>query len=140
MDLIVVLDEGPQGPDVRADGVRRRWERLQRAVPCVRWIIDVPCVYEETELRELTGSFGLTYGLDDDRAAASRQAGYYGQRSTIDRFRMLTRPGLYAATDGWHLLAGPERRPPEPARDRRFEVFVRSGDGGSRRGEEACSC
>ena len=121
VDLVVVLEEGPEGPDVRAGRVRGRWDRLQRAFPCVRWIVDAPCVYEETELRDLVGSSGLTYGLDHNSAAASRQAGYFGERSTIDRFRMLTRPGLYAATDGWHRLAGPERRPHEPARDRQQE-------------------
>jgi hypothetical protein len=45
-------------------------------------------------------------------------AAYHGERAFRDNFRMLGRPGLHDTVAGWRLLTGPDRRPPEPERDR----------------------
>jgi hypothetical protein len=117
IDLIVVLGGRREHPDVARCRVRRRWDRFGRAIPPLALIVDVPRVYQDTELGELVGSSALTYGLDPDLVKDPRQAAYSGNQASLDRARVLTRPRLYGATEGWHRLAGPERRPREPARD-----------------------
>jgi hypothetical protein len=44
-----------------------------------------------------------------------------GPGPTLDRDRMLARPGLFGSTADWRLLGGPDRRPPEPTRDRQSQ-------------------
>lgn len=115
VDVAVVLPADPAGHGVAAERVRRRWERLRGAVPAVQLLVDWPRVYEDADLRDLVGTSALTYGLEGG------DAGYFGERASLDRLRMLERPGLHATAAGWRRLTGPERRPPEPRREEDVE-------------------
>jgi hypothetical protein len=117
VDLTIVLAQDPGGPCVAARRVRQRWDRLRRALPCTELLVDLPCIYEDAELGDLAGSSALNYGLDHPAWTGRGRAGYLGDAASLDTVRMLERPGLYGTTAGWRLLSGPERRPPEPARD-----------------------
>jgi hypothetical protein len=77
-------------------------------------VFDYPLIFEERELREVAGSSALTHGLN---GAGPPRASYFGDGASPGRTRMLERPGLYWSTADWQLLAGPDRRPREPARD-----------------------
>lgn len=107
VDLTIVLAEDRSRQGAAARRARARRDRMRRALPFNRLVLDWPCVYEEGELRDLAASSALTYdGL-----------GYLGDRASLDRILMLERPGLYSATAGWHLIAGPGVQVPEPARE-----------------------
>jgi len=109
VDLVVLLGNGRAS---RA-GVHLRWERLRRRLPLFARLVDRPRVHPVEELGLLLGCSAYTVGLDDDGGVAPA-----GDRfSLLDRNRLLERPGLYDTTRAWRLLAGHERRPPEPPRD-----------------------
>ena len=110
LDMVLVPAGDPGAPGTAAARIRRRWERLRSAFPPVALVVDGPRAHEEAELRELAGQSTLTLG--------SGGSAYFGDGATLDRLRMLERPGLYGATAGWQRLRGPDRRPPEPRRDR----------------------
>jgi predicted nucleotidyltransferase len=114
IDVAVVLSPDRGGRGVARERVTGRWTRLLRAFRPTDLLLDYPLVYEEDELREVAGATALTYGLDEP---GERRAAYNGDGVSEDRIRLLERPGLYGATDDWRLLTGPDRRPPEPARD-----------------------
>ena len=114
LDLALVPARDPRAPGAAAQRLRRRWERLRRAFPPATLVVDWPHVHEDAELDELSGASALTLGLAD----GSGRAGYFGEGASLDRVRLLERPGLYDTAAGWRLLTGPDRRPPERPRDR----------------------
>ena len=111
IDFAIVAASGGEAPGVAADRIRLRWQRLARAVPAAALLIDSPRVYEEAELRDMSGTSALTFGLDPDKPVRSA-AVYTDDGGLIDRRRALERPGLYGLTADWRLFAGPDRRPP----------------------------
>ncbi len=117
VDIAVVLAEDPAALGAASERVRERWQRLYRALPGTRLLLDLPRVYDDADLRDLVGASALTYGLDDSGEATADRATYFGDRASEDRIRMSDRPGLYGATADWRILTGPDRRPPEPSRD-----------------------
>ncbi len=117
VDMAVVLADYPAGLGTASERVRERWQRLYRALPSTRLLLDRPRVYDDADLRDLVGASALTYGLDDVGETTADRATYFGDRASIDRIRMSDRPGLYGATADWRILTGPDRRPPEPSRD-----------------------
>lgn len=117
VDVVVVFAADPAAPGVARDRASRRWQRLRRVMPLSVLLFDWPRIYDEADLRDLAGSSALTYGLDGPADAAKPRAGFFGPDATPDRVRMLERPGLYGATVDWRLLAGPDRRPPQPPPD-----------------------
>jgi hypothetical protein len=117
VDLTIVLAQDPEGPGSAARRVRRRRDRMRRALPFTGLVLDWPSVYEETELRELVASSALTFGLGPPDRPAADQAGYLGDRASLDRIVMLERPGLYGAMADWHLLRGPGFQSGERPRD-----------------------
>ncbi len=119
IDLTIVLAPGPDVAQRRA-AARRRFEKLSRLLPWIGLIVDHPCIYEGDELDELSGESAFTLGLDHP-SANPRQAGYFGDRSSVSRILLLERPGLYSTSASWQLLCGPERRPREPVRDVQLE-------------------
>ncbi len=116
IDLAIVAALGREAPGVAADRIRLRWQRLARAVPAAALLVDSPRVYDEAELREMSGTSALTYGLEPDKPVRTAAA-YIEDGGLIDRRRTLERPGLYGLTADWRLVAGPDRRPPTDARD-----------------------
>lgn len=98
------------------DRIRERWQRLERAVPATKLLVDAPRVYDEVELRELSGASAFTYALDPDKPVRTAAA-YMEDGGLLDRRRTLERPGLYGVTADWRLVAGPDRRPPAEAPD-----------------------
>jgi predicted nucleotidyltransferase len=116
LDLAILLPDCPTAPGRAAERVKRRWERLSRALPVLGRLVDLPRVHEDAELEQLVKSSALTYGLSEDGSGEPR-AGYFGPQSNLDLLRTLERPGLYSATDDWSLLAGRGRLPREPRRD-----------------------
>jgi hypothetical protein len=102
VDLALVL-----ASDEQADRVRRRWRRLEDALP-IRGLVDLPLIYGQAELAALAGRSALTY----DGAA------FGGPRATRDALRTLQRPELDGGkADTWRRLRGPDRRPPPPPYD-----------------------
>jgi hypothetical protein len=114
IDLAVVVGPDRAGAGHARARVARRWERLDRAVPVLRLLLDWPRVYEEPELHDLAGSSAFTYGLNGRGAARSAYAGDVPPHS---RTRLLERPGLYGPTAGWGLRSGRDLRPPDPPPD-----------------------
>lgn len=112
LDLVVVLPPDPAGRGTAAERVRRRYFALVRRIPVSARLVDVPCVYDDHELREVAGASYATCGLDQPEAPAV----YRDDASLLDRRRILERPGLYGDLGDWHLLSGPERRPALAAR------------------------
>jgi hypothetical protein len=118
VDLVVVLRDGRGAPDAAALRIRRRAGRMRGRKLLQQFpIIDDLRVYEQSQLRDLVGSSALTYGLDDVGPAQPERTAFVGDASHADTVRLLTRPGLYGTLGDWRRLAGPDRRPPEPARD-----------------------
>src|SRR5206468_2414622 len=99
LDLFVVSAGG-------TGGIRRRWERLR---PAVRVTVDPPMIWEGRELRGLFGESCFTAG----------RSVYSGEGAAkLDVVRLVERPGLYGAAAGLRLLAGHDRLPRPPERDR----------------------
>ncbi len=111
IDFAIVAAPGGEAPGVAAERIRLRWRRLVGAVPAAALLVDSPRVYEEAELRDMSGTSTLTYGLDPNKPVRSA-AVYREDAGLIDRRRALERPGLYGLTADWRLFAGPDRRPP----------------------------
>ena len=107
VDLTIVVAEDRSRPGAAARRARGRRDRMRRALPFSRLVLDWPCVYEDGELRDLAAGSALTYGGPGD----------VGDPANIDRILMLERPGLYSTTAGWHLSRGPGWRAPELARE-----------------------
>ncbi len=90
----------------------RRWERLERRLPAICRLFDVPRIYDEDELADVVGASAMTYGLCD----AGEDRGALLGESTVGKRRVLFRPGLYGATSDWRAVTGPDRLPAEPER------------------------
>ena len=114
VDVVIVVAPDPAGPGVARERVRRRCERVERALPVLgELVFDWPMVYEPGDLAAVAPHTTFTYGL----GAAPAQASYFGPARDVDRIRLLERPELYGLERGWQLMTGPDRRPPEPAPD-----------------------
>jgi hypothetical protein len=111
IDFAFVAASGGEAPGGAADRIRMRWQRLVRVLPAAALLIDSPRAYEEAELRDMSGTTALTFGLDPDKPDRTA-AVYLEDGGLIDRRRALERPGLYGLTADWRRFAGPERRPP----------------------------
>jgi hypothetical protein len=110
IDVVVVVAPDPTGA-TRAR-VRQRCTRVARVVPArINPVDDWPMVYDECGLEEIASRTALTYGLDDGAAS------YCEPNTDIDKIRLLERPCLYGPVSTWRLIAGPDRRPVEPAPD-----------------------
>src|SRR5215211_3119715 len=114
VDLAIVTAQDQGGPGVARARVNMRWRQLRRTLPSIELILDYPRIHEQSDLADLANASALTYGLE---RAGSPKAGYFGNAASPDRVRMLERPGLYEPTTDWHLLSGPDRRPPAPPTD-----------------------
>lgn len=102
IDLTIVV------PGAR-EGVLARRDRLCRRAPWLcEAILDAPQVFTAGELAAVGSAPVLTAG----------RAVYFGEHAHADAVRMRERPGLHGPTADWRLVSGPERRPPEPGRDR----------------------
>ena len=111
IDLAVVLPV-TSTPATNRERVHRRFAALGR-VPVIGRLVEIPCVYEESELRDLADASYATFGLAD---ATRTRAAYGPDTGLLDRRRLLERPGLYDGIRDWTLLAGPDRRPRVPER------------------------
>ena len=118
IDLSLVLAEDPAGRGRARGRVQRRWCRLLRVLPWANRILDEPRIHEDGDLRELVGRSALTGGLDDSGCG---EVACPSGGASFDDVKLLVAPGLYSATGGWRRLAGPDRRPAEPARDRQAD-------------------
>ena len=118
IDVALVLAEDPAGRWLARRRAERRWQRLIRALPGAKLLLDEPRIYEDRDLRELVGASALTSGLGADEERGSPPVACLSGAASFDDVKALVAPGLYGATMGWRPLAGPDRRPPEPGRDR----------------------
>jgi hypothetical protein len=117
LDLAVVVPGDGRASGASSARVRRRWDRLTRALPLMADVVDC-CVYEEAHLRDALPDSTITYGLDRSRhGRTAADAVYHGPSSDADKMRLLERPELYGATAAWRRVAGPERRLADPVRD-----------------------
>lgn len=112
IDLVIVLEPGAVEAARR---VHQRWERLRRRAPLVTHLLDRPRAQTEDELRILAGRSSYTFGLGDGLSDQPSQD--VAGTARLDRDRVLERPGLVGATEGWHLIRGADRRPADPPRD-----------------------
>lgn len=115
LDLAVVVPGDGKASRASSLRVRRRWERLTRALPLMADVVDC-CVYEDAHLRDALADSTITYGLDGP-GPGSRAAVYHGPAADEDKMRLLERPELYGATAAWRRVAGPDRRLAGPVRD-----------------------
>jgi hypothetical protein len=115
LDLAVVVPGDGRAPGASSARVRRRWDRLTRALPLMADVVDC-CVYEDAHLRDALADSTITYGLDRP-VAGPAPAVYHGPSADADKMRLLERPELYGATAAWRRVAGPDRRLADPARD-----------------------
>lgn len=118
IDLSLVLAEDPVGRGLARRRAERRWRRLLRIVPWAKLLLDEPRIYEDRDLGELIGVSVLTGGLDGRASAA---VACPGNAASFDDVKLLVAPGVYSTTADWRRLAGPERRPAEPPRQRQAE-------------------
>ncbi len=113
IDLVVTVPDGePIGSGRSA--VQERWSRLRRRVRVLDSLVDLS-VYEESALREAVSATTLTYGLEGRNGGAGSL--YFGSRSRAGSVALHEGPGVYGPTEGWRLVAGPERRPAAAALD-----------------------
>jgi hypothetical protein len=118
IDLIVVVP-GDRLREEQRKRLRRRWQRLCRAVPFLGELL-LPDVafYEDAELREATAGSVLTYGLNHGARAGADRAAFLGTAAPADEFGLRSRPGVCGPTSDWRLIRGPDRRPRVDAPDR----------------------
>jgi hypothetical protein len=107
VDVAVVLDEDPRGPNIARLRTRDRWMRLRRAFRLTDLLLDYPLILEQAQLHDVLAA--STFTVTD--------SAYYGPAFSEDKGRMLERPGLYGSAQDWRLMSGPERRPAAPLRD-----------------------
>ncbi len=112
IDIVVTVPDGEPSGDERA-AVLERWSRLTRRLPVLDALVDIS-VYEESALREAFSATTLTYGLE--RRNGEARSLYFGPRARAGSVALHEGPGLYGPTEGWRLVAGPERRPAAAAR------------------------
>jgi predicted nucleotidyltransferase len=103
IDLVVTVPDGDPSGTQRA-AVQERWSRLKRRLSVLDSLVDLS-VYEESALREAVAATTMTFGLGEARSL------YFGPRASAGSVALHEGPGLYGPTEGWRLVAGPERRP-----------------------------
>ena len=125
IDLVVVAPGDRRRRGNESERLRRRWQRLRRAVPPLGGLLPDVAFYEDEELAEATAGSVLTYGLDrEGRAPADRPA--FRGSAPLDEFGLRSRPGVYGPLRDWRLVRGPDRRPPLAplsAQDRRIAAW-----------------
>ncbi|MSO40717.1 MAG: hypothetical protein EXQ70_02245 [Solirubrobacterales bacterium] len=109
------MPEGPDGRGPEHERVKQRWQRFGRRLPGGRWMLPDVCFYEDGELAAASPSI-LEFGLGSD--PASGRAAMFGPEPPHDDAEIRARPGLQGPGADWRLLAGAERRPAAPSRDR----------------------
>jgi hypothetical protein len=117
IDLVVTVPDGEPSGAGRA-AVQQRWSRLRERLPLLDSLVDLS-VYEQSALREAVSDTTLTYGLDGGSASL-----YFGAHARAGSVALHEGPGLYGPTDGWRLVAGPERRPALAAREAHEELIA----------------
>jgi hypothetical protein len=117
--MVAVVPDDPGGGRGEHLRLKRRWHRARRFLPAPvsRMIGDVP-VYEDGELQAAVEASILTSGMRADGDAGASSAVLFGNDPPHDESELRARPGLSRPTGSWSLIAGPERRPPIPPRDR----------------------
>jgi hypothetical protein len=118
IELLVVIPGDPRRRREERRRLRRRWERLCRAVPLLGRLMPDVAFYEDVELREATVGSVLTYGLGDGARARGDRAAFLGTARSTDDFGLRSRPGVYGPTWDWRSIRGPDRRPHIDAPDR----------------------
>jgi predicted nucleotidyltransferase len=119
IDLLVVIPGDPQRRGKERERLRRRWERLCRAVPILgEFLLPDVAFYEDAELREATAGSNLTYGLDHGPRAPAGRSAFRGPGASVDEFGLRARPGVCGPTRDWRLIQGPDRRPRVAVPDR----------------------
>ncbi len=118
VDLAIVFGGDPRRAREAAERARSRWQRLRTTLPAAQLLLDWPRIYDEAELRNLSGASAFTFRLEDLTVPPEEGGVYFGDRASLDGIRMLERPGLYGETADWQLLNGRDRRPHEPERGR----------------------
>ena len=114
-DVVLVTPSSEGTPEGAAPRLRARWRALRRRLPLLDLLID-NAIYDAGELSDLAGASTFGYGLDSGGDPAARGSCYFGRDASLDRVRLLERPGLHGEISGWRLIGGPERRPPQPPR------------------------
>jgi predicted nucleotidyltransferase len=117
LDMAVVVPDDSRGTLAEHDRIRRRWARVTRVLPLVRPLFHDIAAYEQEELRAAFSSSILTYGLES-RARSPAAAAMFGVTPPHDEADLRGRPGVTGPAGDWRLIAGPERRPPQPPIDR----------------------
>jgi predicted nucleotidyltransferase len=111
IDLVVVIPGAPGREGQERKRLKRRWERLCRAVPPLAELLPDVAFYEDAELAEAMAGSILTYGLAQDTEASPDQAAFFGVAAPTDEFGLRSRPGVYGPTRDWRSIRGPDRRP-----------------------------
>lgn len=113
IDLVAVVPSDPGRPGAARERIRTRMARAARRFPVLgEVLLDWPTVHEDVDLRLATGVSTLTYGLGHHQSAG--RTVYLGAGVDSDVQRWLERPEMYGRDTAWRLIAGPERRPPDP--------------------------
>ncbi len=111
IDMIVVTADHATSPGENRRLARERWERLCRAFPPLRSLMQHFWIYEQAELRAATSATCLTYGIEQAGASpGSPTAAYLGSRPLADEMALLAHPPLAPTMQAWRLLAGRDRR------------------------------
>jgi hypothetical protein len=115
MDLSLVVPTDPRGPGVVREEMRRRWRRARRRLGLLGKAIDLG-VYEDRDLERVLDAAPAHLQRQHIKGSPERDLPpiYFGPQRPADYYGLTIRPGLYGPTADWRLVAGPERRPPEP--------------------------
>jgi hypothetical protein len=119
IDLVVVVPGRPRRPGDSRERVKRRWLRLERAMPRLAELLFDVAVCEDEDLRDSVDEPAFTYGLGGGNRDC--RAAYFGPAARRDVAGLRQHPGVHRPMANWRLLAGPDRRPPtaEPDPQRR---------------------
>ena len=110
IDLVVVVPDDRRCRGDDSARLRRRWQRLRRAIPPLGELLPDVAFYEDQELAEAMAGSVLTYGLDRGGRSPRDRPAFRGS-APVDEFGLRSRPGVYGATRDWRLVRGPDRRP-----------------------------
>lgn len=121
IDLAFVLAGDPDNPGASRSRLRRRRDRIERAVPALGELFDSFSI-EERDLGEAASGSIVTCGLGEAGSGAfEARAVYHGPRADRDRMSILERPELCGPTWGWRRLTGRDRSLPSPHPDPQLE-------------------
>jgi predicted nucleotidyltransferase len=128
IDLVVVISGDPRHPEREHKRLKRRWERLCRAVPPLGELLPDVAFYEDMALREAVSGSIFTYGLEPAGSHLTRdRAAFFGAAPPPDDFGLRSRPGIYGPMRDWRLVGGTDRRPtvgPPDRQDRRIAAWL----------------